>query len=107
MASGTSTNGLTHKVPGRVGDSPVPGAGSWVDSDVGGCGATGDGDIMMRFAPCYQTVESMRLGMDPTSAAADAINRIRRKYPLFQGALVALNNQGVHGGTFRHLLTLT
>ncbi len=47
MASGTSTNGLTYKVPGRVGDSPIAGAGSWVDSAVGGCGATGDGDIMM------------------------------------------------------------
>jgi N4-(beta-N-acetylglucosaminyl)-L-asparaginase len=48
MAAGTSTNGMSHKVPGRVGDAPIAGSGAWVDSDWGGCGATGDGDIMMR-----------------------------------------------------------
>lgn len=43
MAAGTSTNGASHKVPGRVGDGPIVGSGSYVDSEVGGCGATGDG----------------------------------------------------------------
>jgi len=41
------------------------GAGNYADSDVGACGATGDGDIMMRFLPCYQAVESMRNGKTP------------------------------------------
>jgi N4-(beta-N-acetylglucosaminyl)-L-asparaginase len=98
MASGTSTNGASHKVPGRVGDSPIVGAGSYVDSDVGGCGATGDGDIMMRFLPAYQAVESMRRGMTPTEAADDAFTRIRNKYPYFQGGLVCLNATGGYGG---------
>lgn len=45
-----------------MGDSPVPGAGSYVDQDVGGAAATGDGDIMMRFLPTYHAVELMRSG---------------------------------------------
>ena len=69
----TSTNGARGKIPGRVGDSPIPGAGLYVLAGVGGCGATGDGDVMMRFLPCYQAVESMRLGATPQQAAADAM----------------------------------
>nr|BAK01577.1 predicted protein [Hordeum vulgare subsp. vulgare] len=98
VVAGTSTNGLSHKVPGRIGDSPIAGAGSFADSEVGGCGATGDGDIMMRFLPCYQAVENMRQGMSPTAAAEDAMARIVRKYPVFQGAMFAINKQGEHGG---------
>ena len=63
LAAGTSTNGLTHKIPGRVGDSPIPGAGSYAGS-AGGAAATGDGDIMMRFLPSYQAHESMRKVLD-------------------------------------------
>ena len=44
---------MIHKIPGRVGDSPIPGAGSYIN-EAGGCAATGDGDVMMRFLPCYQ-----------------------------------------------------
>ncbi|CAI5531244.1 unnamed protein product [Closterium sp. Naga37s-1] len=56
MAAATSTNGLTFHIPGRVGDAPIAGAGAYVDSRVGGCGATGDGDVMMRFLPWYADV---------------------------------------------------
>eukprot|EP00850_Spirogloea_muscicola_P002621 SM000010S04259 [mRNA] locus=s10:658240:659671:+ [translate_table: standard] len=98
MAAGGSTNGLTFKIPGRVGDTPIPGAGVYVDSDVGGCGATGDGDIMMRFLACYQVVESMRQGQTPLEAAEDAIARIVRKHPHFVGALFAVNKLGDHAG---------
>eukprot|EP00897_Mesotaenium_endlicherianum_P009880 jgi/Mesen1/8920/ME000548S08441 len=82
----------------RVGDAPIAGAGAYVDSDVGACGATGDGDVMMRFLPCYQVVESMRLGMAPKEAAEDAILRIARKYSSFQGAIFAVNKTGHHAG---------
>lgn len=51
LACGTSTNGLGHKVAGRVGDSPLAGAGCYVDNDVGGAAGTGDGDVMQRFSP--------------------------------------------------------
>jgi len=97
-AAGTSTNGMTHKVPGRVGDSPIPGSGAFVDTEVGGCGETGNGDVMMRFSPCYQVVESMRRGMTPSDAAVDAIQRIKKYYPTFQGALFAINTQGDYAG---------
>ena len=53
-AAATSTNGNCGKVPGRVGDAAIPGAGAYAVSGVGACGATGDGDVMMRFLPCYQ-----------------------------------------------------
>ncbi|CAL9781029.1 unnamed protein product [Musa acuminata subsp. burmannicoides] len=98
IAVGTSTNGATFKVPGRVGDGPIAGSAAYADDEVGACGATGDGDIMMRFLPCYQVVESMRQGMEPRHAAADAISRIARKYPDFIGAVFALNKNGVHAG---------
>ncbi|KAA8539770.1 hypothetical protein F0562_026462 [Nyssa sinensis] len=98
IAVGTSTNGATFKIPGRVGDGPIAGSSAYADNEVGACGATGDGDIMMRFLPCYQVVESMRLGMEPKIAAKDAISRIARKYPEFVGAVFAVNKNGVHAG---------
>eukprot|EP00249_Psilotum_nudum_P002483 c15551_g1_i2 orf=308-1249(-) len=97
IAAGTSSNGATHKIPGRVGDGPIVGASAYADQEAGGCGASGDGDVMMRFLPCYQVVESMRQGRSPTEATEDAILRIKRKYPHFVGALVAVNSDGAHG----------
>ena len=98
MAAGTSTNGASHKVPGRVGDGPIVGSGSYVDGDVGGCGATGDGDTMMRFLPCYQAVENLRLGMAPRQAAEDAVRRMLRKYPAVSSGIVVVDAKGNHGG---------
>ncbi|XP_064637165.1 N(4)-(Beta-N-acetylglucosaminyl)-L-asparaginase-like [Lineus longissimus] len=97
LVAGTSTNGANHKVPGRVGDSPVAGAGAYVDNDVGGAAATGDGDTMMRFLPSYQTVENMRRGLDPEAASHAALKRILRFYPKFSGAIVAVNKTGSYG----------
>ncbi|KAK2591282.1 hypothetical protein QQS21_011034 [Conoideocrella luteorostrata] len=96
MAAGTTTNGQAHKIPGRVGDGPIAGSGSYVDSDVGGCGATGDGDIMMRFLPCYQAVESMRRGMSPLEAAEDAVKRMVEKVPGVHAGVVVMNAKGEH-----------
>lgn len=98
IAVGTSTNGATFKIPGRVGDGPIAGSSAYADGDVGACGATGDGDVMMRFLPCYQVVESMRRGMEPKLAAEDAILRITQKYPDFVGAVFAVNKDGMHAG---------
>ncbi|XP_012811103.2 N(4)-(beta-N-acetylglucosaminyl)-L-asparaginase isoform X2 [Xenopus tropicalis] len=94
VAVGTSTNGATHKIPGRVGDSPIPGAGAYADSVVGGAAATGDGDIMMRFLPSYQAVEYMRMGSDPTAACQKAIGRIQKYFPNFFGAVICANSTG-------------
>lgn len=98
VAVGTSTNGATFKIPGRVGDGPIAGSSAYADDEVGACGASGDGDIMMRFLPCYQVVESMRLGMEPRLAAKDAISRIARKFPDFVGGVFAVDKKGVHAG---------
>lgn len=58
-AAATSTNGNCGKVPGRVGDAAIPGAGAYAVTGVGACGATGDGDIMMRFLPCYRVCPTL------------------------------------------------
>ncbi|KAM0454837.1 hypothetical protein ACHAPV_008210 [Trichoderma viride] len=96
MAACTTTNGASHKIPGRVGDGPIPGSGSYVDSTVGGCGATGDGDVMMRFLPCYQAVESLRRGLKPQEAAEDAVRRILAKYPDAKTGIVVVDKRGEH-----------
>ena len=59
MATGTSTNGLSFKIPGRVGDAAVPGAGNYGLAGVGACGATGDGDFSACFACSHYYVTIM------------------------------------------------
>ncbi|XP_011685903.1 PREDICTED: N(4)-(Beta-N-acetylglucosaminyl)-L-asparaginase-like isoform X2 [Wasmannia auropunctata] len=96
-AAGTSTNGAKHKIPGRIGDSPIAGAGAYADQEVGAAAGTGDGDIMMRFLPSFLAVEEMRNGATPTIAARKAINRIVQHYPDFFGGVIALNKKGEYG----------
>lgn len=97
VVTATSTNGANHKIPGRVGDSPIPGAGAYADSSVGGAAATGDGDIMMRFLPSFLAVELMRSGADPSSACTSAIYRIKKHHPDFFGAIICANTMGSYG----------
>ena len=97
FACGTSTNGANHKVAGRLGDSPIVGAGCYVSDDVGGAAATGDGDIMLRFLPSYAAWNFMRLGFSPQQACEMALSAIPKYYPTFQGGIVCLNNTGGHG----------
>lgn len=97
IASGTSTNGARLKIPGRIGDSPITGSGSYVDQEVGGAAATGDGDVLMRFLPSLVAVEYMRNGLTPQTAAAYSLQRIAQRYPEFSGAVVALNIDGEFG----------
>ncbi len=75
----------------------ILGSDPYADDAVGGCGSTGDGDVMMRFLPCFLVVERMRQGVHPTAACEEAIGRIYRAYPDFVGALVAVNKRGQHG----------
>ncbi|XP_048451292.1 N(4)-(Beta-N-acetylglucosaminyl)-L-asparaginase-like [Rhincodon typus] len=97
IVAGTSTNGATHKIPGRVGDSPLVGAGAYADSTAGAAAATGMGDIMMRFLPSYQAVEYMRWGMEPTTACQKVVARIQTYYPKFFGAIICANRTGGYG----------
>lgn len=96
MAVGLSSNGARHKIAGRVGDAPLPGAGGYVDDEVGACVATGDGDVMMRQCPAFLGVELMRGGMSPQEAADDAVRRIAKKSKNFSGAIVCVSNTGEH-----------
>lgn len=107
MAAGTSTNGLTHKVPGRVGDSPIVGAGAYADSLAGAAAATGDGDVMMRFLPSYLAVELMRAGADPSAACKSAISRIKRHYSEFFGAIICANTTGHYGAACNKVAEFT
>lgn len=73
----TTTSGLAWKIPGRAGDSPVLGAGLYVDGDVGACGSTGRGEANLYNLSSFLVVESMRRGMHPKDAGMEALRRIR------------------------------
>jgi N4-(beta-N-acetylglucosaminyl)-L-asparaginase len=76
----TTTSGLSYKLPGRVGDSPIIGAGCYTDQDVGSAGATGSGEENIKVAGAHTIVENMRHGMSPHEAGMDALKRIVRNY---------------------------
>jgi N4-(beta-N-acetylglucosaminyl)-L-asparaginase len=76
----TTTSGLAYKLPGRVGDSPIIGAGCYTDQDVGSAGATGAGEENIKVAGAHTIVENMRHGMSPLEAGMDALQRIVRNY---------------------------
>ena len=80
MSGITTTSGLAYKLPGRLGDSPVIGAGCYTDQDVGSAGATGSGEENIKVAGAHTIVENMRRGMSPQDAGMDALKRIVRNY---------------------------
>ena len=80
MSGCTTTSGLAWKLPGRLGDSPVIGAGCYTDQDVGSAGATGSGEENIKVAGAHTIVENMRHGMAPLEAGMDALKRIVRNY---------------------------
>lgn len=98
LCVGCSTNGREFKIPGRVGDSPIIGAGAYVDQAVGAAVATGNGDVMMRFLPTYHVVELMRGGMEPQAAAEATIKRIADAGYRIDGGIAVIRRDGVHGG---------
>lgn len=101
----TTTSGLAWKIPGRIGDSPIIGAGLYVDQDVGAAGSTGRGEENIRIAGAHTIVENMRHGMDPKAACLDALKRIvrnfnsdQRKLALFDINFYALRKDGAYAG---------
>ena len=97
LCAGTSTSGLGFKIKGRVGDVAIPGAGAYVDNDVGGVAATGNGDVMMRFGLALIAVELMRAGLPPAEACAKSLKRIEEKGYRVTACLVALSKKGEFG----------
>ena len=101
MAGACTTSGMAYKIRGRVGDSPIIGAGLFIDGDVGGATATGVGEAMIRIAGSSAVVESMRRGASPEEACYDIVQRILKKHPGVDGMQVgflAMNMQGETGG---------
>jgi N4-(beta-N-acetylglucosaminyl)-L-asparaginase len=104
ISATTSTSGLAWKIPGRVGDSPIIGAGCFVDNEVGAAGATGKGEENIKIAGGHTIVEMMRKGMSPTDACLEAMHRVAKNYKndkkklkTFHLFFYALNKDGVHG----------
>src|SRR5271163_2152526 len=100
----TTTSGLAWKIAGRVGDSPLIGAGLFVDGDVGGGGSTGRGEENIKIAGGHTIVEMMRRGSSPTDACLEALDRVVRNYAIdksrlkkFHLTFYALNKDGEHG----------
>jgi N4-(beta-N-acetylglucosaminyl)-L-asparaginase len=103
LCGACSTSGLAFKMHGRVGDSPVLGAGMYVDNEVGGACATGAGELVLETLGSFLIVELMRQGMSPNQACQEAVRRILKKYPELKkgGAQVgyaALSINGEVGG---------
>lgn len=80
MSGATTTSGLAWKLPGRLGDSPIIGAGCYCDQDVGSAGATGSGEENIKVAGAHSIVENMRRGMSPKDAGFEVLQRVVRNY---------------------------
>lgn len=118
----TTTSGLAWKIPGRVGDSPVLGAGLYVDNDVGAAGSTGRGEANLFNLSSFLIVESMRKGMSPKDAGMEALKRIKsntverrllnsKGHPNFNIRFFVLNKRGetagvamYHGGETKYAI---
>jgi N4-(beta-N-acetylglucosaminyl)-L-asparaginase len=105
----TTTSGLAWKIPGRVGDSPILGAGLYVDGDVGAAGSTGRGEANLYNLSSYFIVEEMRRGKHPKDAAMEALRRVKsntvekrllneRGLPAFGLSFYVLNAKGEYAG---------
>lgn len=100
MAAASTTSGLAYKMHGRVGDSPIIGAGIFVDSPIGGAVCTGLGETVLRTLGAHLAVEAMRSGMTPQAACEVAIARIMEKNgdpASYQVGMLALNFDGEVG----------
>jgi N4-(beta-N-acetylglucosaminyl)-L-asparaginase len=100
MAGACTTSGLAFKMRGRVGDSPIIGAGLFVDNEVGAATSTGLGEAVVRTCGSFLVVELMRQGATPREACKEAVIRIQKKhsnYTDFQVGFLAINKQGEIG----------
>jgi len=102
LGGGCSTSGLAYKMQGRVGDSPIIGAGLFVDGAAGACTATGMGEMMMKNLSTFLVVEFMRGGDSPREACKKSIMRVTDKLngqrSELQMGLVAIDSKGNVGG---------
>lgn len=100
ISGACTTSGMGFKLHGRVGDSPIIGAGLFVDGEIGGAVATGTGELVMKTLGSFLVVELMRSGKTPAEACEEAVKRIARKIPDFknhQVGFLALKVNGEYG----------
>jgi N4-(beta-N-acetylglucosaminyl)-L-asparaginase len=100
LSGACSTSGTAFKYHGRVGDSPIIGAGLYVDNEIGAAGATGVGEVVMKILGTHSIVESMRHGYSPQEACEEAVQRALKKVPDIRSQpvyFIALNKQGEYG----------
>ena len=104
ISGACTTSGLSWKMHGRVGDSPVIGAGMYVDNEVGGCCATGVGEAVLKTLGSFLIVELMRQGANPQEACEEGIARIvkNQNYKEMQIGYLAINKKGEHGAYAVH-----
>ncbi|HEY4216588.1 MAG TPA: N(4)-(beta-N-acetylglucosaminyl)-L-asparaginase [Gemmatimonadaceae bacterium] len=108
IASVTTTSGLSWKIPGRVGDSPIIGAGQYCDNEVGAAGSTGRGEANIKVCGAFLAVEFMRQGMTPEQALMKVMERViamtetrlldDKGRPHFQLQYYAVNKKGDYAG---------
>lgn len=101
ISGACTTSGMAYKLHGRVGDSPIIGAGLFVDNEVGGATSTGVGEEVIRNVGSFLVVELMRQGYTPEAACKEAVMRIIKKKPdiakNIQVGFLALNKKGEYG----------
>jgi N4-(beta-N-acetylglucosaminyl)-L-asparaginase len=101
LSGACTTSGMAFKMHGRVGDSPIIGAGLYVDNEIGAATATGVGEEVIRIVGCHLVVELMRQGYEPEAACKEAVNRILKKNPAkakdIQVGFLALDKKGRYG----------
>ena len=104
ISGACTTSGLSWKMHGRVGDSPIIGAGMFVDNEVGGCCATGVGEAVLKTLGSFLIVELMRQGASPQEACEEGISRIikNQNYKDMQIGYLAINKKGEHGSYAVH-----
>jgi N4-(beta-N-acetylglucosaminyl)-L-asparaginase len=100
IAGACTSSGLSYKMNGRVGDSPIIGSGLFLDNEVGGAVATGMGEAILKSVGSFLIVELMRQGQSPQQACEEAVMRIIKQHPNykeFQAAFIAMNKAGEVG----------
>ncbi len=106
LSGSCTTSGAAYKMHGRVGDSPIIGAGLFVDNEIGAAVATGLGEFVIKICGAHMIVELMRQGKSPQEACQEAVERIVRKYPEdyknLQVGFLALSKSGEHGAYAVH-----
>ncbi|MBV7269728.1 N(4)-(beta-N-acetylglucosaminyl)-L-asparaginase [Winogradskyella luteola] len=106
LSGACTTSGLAYKIGGRVGDSPIIGAGLFVDNEIGAAAATGLGEEVVKSVGSFLIVELMRQGKSPQEACEEAIGRIvdkpKKNYEDFQVGYIAVNKKGETGSYSIH-----